>query len=67
MPERWLTEIQKIGEMEPIPDSLARAEHGPSLPQPGPRAASRAAAGLTVARLLPLILVKGLGADWSSR
>jgi hypothetical protein len=46
MPERWLTEIQKIGRMEPIPDLLERAEHGPSLPQPGPRPASRVAAAL---------------------
>jgi hypothetical protein len=46
MPERWLAEIQKIGRMEPSPDLLERVEHGPSLPDPGPRPASRMAAAL---------------------
>ncbi len=46
MPERWLSELQKIGRMEPIPDLLERAEHGPSLPEPRPRPASRVAAAL---------------------
>jgi hypothetical protein len=46
MPERWLTEMQKIGRMRPLSDVLERAEHGPSLPDPGPRPTSRVAAAL---------------------
>jgi hypothetical protein len=46
MPERWLTEMQKIGQMEPIPDLLERAERGPSLPAPRPRPTSRVAAAI---------------------
>ncbi len=38
--------MQKIGRMEPIPDLLERAEHGPSLPEPRPRPTSRVAAAL---------------------
>jgi hypothetical protein len=46
MPERWLTELKKIGQMEPIEDLLVRAERGPSLPEPAPRPTSRMAAAL---------------------
>jgi hypothetical protein len=46
MPERWLAEMQKIGRMEPSLDLVERAEHGPSLPDPGARPGSRVAAAL---------------------
>ncbi len=46
MTERWLTEVKKIGQMEPTENLLERAEHGPSLPEPGPRPTSRMAAAL---------------------
>ncbi|MDP9331179.1 MAG: hypothetical protein M3P11_11145 [Actinomycetota bacterium] len=46
MTERWQTEMKKIGRMEPSLDLLERAEHGPSLPDPGPRPASRVTAAL---------------------
>lgn len=56
MPERWLTEIQKIGRMEPIPDDLLeRAERGPFLAEPGPRPTSRLAAAL----LAVVIMIAG--------
>ena len=46
MPERWLTEMRKIGRMEPFEDLLERAERGPSLPEPGSRPATRMAVAL---------------------
>jgi hypothetical protein len=46
MPERWLAEVQKVERLRPIPDLLARAEAGPTMPEPAPRPRSRFAAGL---------------------
>jgi hypothetical protein len=41
MTERWLQEMRRITETEPSVDLLERAELGPSLPDAGPRPASR--------------------------
>lgn len=41
MTERWLSELEKIDQMEPSLDLLERAERRPSLPEPGPRPSRR--------------------------
>jgi len=41
MPERWLTELRKIDQVQPSNDLLELAEGGPSLPELGPQPAAR--------------------------
>lgn len=59
MPERWLTELRKIDRVEPSLDLLERAEGGPFLPEPGPRAAVR------VRAVLVAILIAAAG-SWGA-
>lgn len=56
MPERWLSQLQKIDRVESTYGLLERAEAGPLLPEPGPRPTARAGAVIVAA----LVAVAGI-------